>query len=149
MGGAGELPDSKFDIDQLAELAKRLEGVEKDALNRALKAINYPARTQRISMYLGHATTVLGVLVGGGAVAAFVWLAHSMVAAHEAGYGVLICGLPASSIAAIFAIKKSPDFKALASMARQIQPAQTGQIPQARTAADGTPSPADQTGDGA
>jgi hypothetical protein len=147
----GEDSASKVDVDQLIELTKKLENVKKATLKRALKEINYTARTKRIDMYFGHATTVLGNLVAGGAVAAFAWLAHSMVEAHEAGYGVLLCGLPASSIAAIFVIKKLPDFKALASMARQVQSVQqqADQVPPARTPIDGTPGTADQASGGA
>ncbi|MGV9251801.1 hypothetical protein [Streptomyces sp. NPDC003697] len=80
--------------------------------------------------------------------AAFAWVAHTMVEAHEAGYGVLLCGLPASSIAGIFVIRKLPDFKALASLARQVQTGQqpADQVPQPRTPIDGSPNPADQPG---
>ncbi|WP_460078716.1 hypothetical protein [Streptomyces variabilis] len=148
MHGAGENPDSKVDVDQLIELATRLENVPKGTVKRALKEINYPARTQRINMYLGHATTALGTLVAGGSVIALVWLAHSMVQAQEAGYGVLLCGLPASSIAGIFVIRKAPNLRAFTSMSRQLRAAQPNQVPPARTAADPAANPADQTGSG-
>ncbi|MEV7035363.1 hypothetical protein AB0N99_34685 [Streptomyces sp. NPDC093272] len=147
---AGEEPSSKVDVDQLIELTGKLGNVDKATLKRALKEINYTARTQRIDMYLGHATTVIGNLVAGCAVAALIWVAHTMVEAHEAGYGVLLCGLPASSIAAIFVIKKLPDLKALATMARQVQPGQqqADQVPAARTSIDGNPTAVDQTSGG-
>ncbi|CAL9468596.1 hypothetical protein ACF052_24945 [Streptomyces pilosus] len=146
----GEETGSKVDVDRLIELVGKLENADKATLRRVLKEINYTARTQRINMYLGHATTVLGNLVAGGVVAAFIWVAHSMVEAQEAGYGVLLCGLPASSIAAIFVVKKLPDFKALASLARQVQPAQqpAEQVPAARTPVDGNPQTAEQAGGG-
>ncbi|MEU6810887.1 hypothetical protein ABZ920_18245 [Streptomyces sp. NPDC046831] len=162
MSEAGD-PSAKVDVDQLIELATKLENVEKASLRQALKGINYTARTERIDMYLGHVTTALGTLVAGGAVAAFLWVAHTMVEAHEAGYGVLLCGLPASSIAGIFVIRKLPDFRALVSAARQVQAgqaqagqAQTGQVPAgqqpvdqvppARPPIDASTNPADQTG---
>ncbi|MER5504189.1 hypothetical protein ABT052_02555 [Streptomyces sp. NPDC002766] len=150
MTEAGDEFATKVDVDQLIELTKGLEHVKRSTLKRALKEINFTARTQRIDMYFGHATTALGTLVAGGAVAAFAWLAHSMVEAHEAGYGVLVCGLPASSLAAIFVIKKMPDFKALASMARQVQSGQQqgDQVPSARTPSDGNPSTSDQNSNG-
>ncbi|MGI5402934.1 hypothetical protein ACQEVG_26480 [Streptomyces sp. CA-135486] len=139
---------SKVEVDQIIELAAKLENVPKGNLRRALKAINYTARTQRLDVYLGHATTAMGNLVAAGIVAAFLWLGYSMVEANEAGYGVLLCGLPTSSVAAIFVVKKLPDFKALAAMARQIQPPQqpVDQVPPARVAPESGMTATEQSG---
>ncbi|MEV4439427.1 hypothetical protein AB0K09_10450 [Streptomyces sp. NPDC049577] len=106
----GKLPDGRSEdrLDQLIELAKMLDGVPPRSLRRAVRAMNYQARTQRLEGILSNATTALGILVAGGLVLAFLKLGYEMAHMGEAGYGCVVCGVPATSIATIFVLKQTP-----------------------------------------
>ncbi|WKK23508.1 hypothetical protein QZH56_33145 [Streptomyces olivoreticuli] len=111
---------STVDFDQLMELVKNLENVKSRNLRRAMRSINMEARNQRLDVILGNATTALGQCLSGTLVLAYLWVGYQMVQRGDAGYCVLLCGMPVTSVASIFALKKVPATQAMGTLSRQI-----------------------------
>ncbi|MGW1072870.1 hypothetical protein [Streptomyces sp. NPDC002537] len=114
----GGTTESTVAIDQLMELVKNLEHVNSRNLRRAIRSINMDARNQRLDVILGNATTAFGQCLSGGLVLAYLWVGYQMVQRGDAGYCVLLCGMPVTSVASIFALKKLPAAQALGTMTR-------------------------------
>ncbi|MFD7110999.1 hypothetical protein ACFWAF_12475 [Streptomyces microflavus] len=130
---------------QLLELVKHLEVVNSKNLRTVLRALTADYRVKRLETVGKMAQNLFGQLAATGLVCAFIWLGYNMVLRGESGYAVLLAGMPASSIAAIFVLRKMPDFKAMAIYARQVNamaanvPAQGG--PQVGAAPVSPPPP--------
>ncbi|MEU0337092.1 hypothetical protein [Streptomyces sp. NPDC006193] len=99
--------DQKAQLDVIAELAKKLKGTTEKQLKTAIKAINYEARTDRHRVYVDGVTTVFASLVSGCLVVAYLWVGYEMVKRDHVIPCVLLCGIPATSIASIFSLKKA------------------------------------------
>ncbi|MEU5418648.1 hypothetical protein ACFY1P_30005 [Streptomyces sp. NPDC001407] len=102
------------------ELVKNLEHVKSRNLRRAMRSINMEARNQRLDVILGNATTALGQCLSGTLVLAYLWVGYQMVQRGDAGYCVLLCGMPVTSVASIFALKKMPASQAMGQLSRQV-----------------------------
>lgn len=111
---------STIAVDQLMELVKNLEHVKSRNLRRAMRSINMEARNQRLDVILGNATTALGQCLSGALVVAYLWVGYQMVQRGDAGYCVLLCGMPVTSVASIFALKKVPATQAMGQLSRQV-----------------------------
>ncbi|KPI12352.1 hypothetical protein OV450_2970 [Actinobacteria bacterium OV450] len=134
---------------QLLELVKHLEVVNTKNLRAVLRTLTADSRTKRFEAIGRVLQTLLGQLAATALVGGFIWLGYQMVQRGESGYAVLLAGMPASSIAAIFVLRQLPDFKAMAAFARQVNamaangtpavPAQGGPPAGQATAPPGTP----------
>lgn len=104
---------------QLLELVKHLEVVNSRNLRIVLRALTADYRVKRLEAMGKMLQNLFGQLTATGLVAGFVWLGYQMVQRGESGFALLLAGVPASSIAAIFVLCQMPDFKAMAAYARQ------------------------------
>ncbi|RLV04318.1 hypothetical protein CTZ27_10095 [Streptomyces griseocarneus] len=114
----GGSTETTVSFDQLMELANRLENVNSKNLRRALRSLNTEARIQRLDVVLGNCTTAFGQCLSGTLVLAYLWVGYQMVQRGDAGYCVLLCGMPVTSVASIFALKKVPAAQALGAMSK-------------------------------
>lgn len=136
-------------IGQLIELAKHLEVVNGKDLRRALQPLTADTRVKRFEIAMRILGNFIGQLFGAALVSGFLWLAYQMILRGESGFAVLLTGLPASSMAAIFVVRKMPDVKALGTLARQVQ-VMSSSAPQVPPQAGApAPDPAQPSGGGA
>lgn len=105
---------------QLLELVKHLEVVNTKNLRVVLRALTADSRVRQLESFGRMMQNLLGQVAAAGLVGGFIWLGYQMVQRGESGYAVLLAGMPASSIAAIFVLRQLPDFKAMANFARQV-----------------------------
>ncbi|MFF7446107.1 MULTISPECIES: hypothetical protein [unclassified Streptomyces] len=98
--------EAKAQLEVIIELSRKLKGTTKKQLKFALKALNYPARTERIRIYVEGATTAFGSLVSAAIVGAYLLVGYQMVLRDHVYACVLLCGIPVTSIASIFVLKK-------------------------------------------
>ncbi|MEU5324116.1 hypothetical protein AB0G67_46460 [Streptomyces sp. NPDC021056] len=98
--------EAKAQLEVIIELSRKLKGTTKKQLKFALKALNYPARTERIRIYVDGATTAFGSLVSASIVGAYLLVGYQMVLRDHVYACVLLCGIPVTSIASIFVLKK-------------------------------------------
>ncbi|MCK8680561.1 MULTISPECIES: hypothetical protein [Streptomyces] len=105
---------------QLLEMIKHLEVANKKNLRIVLRTLTTDYRAQRLEAIGKMLQVLVGQLAAAGLILGFTLLAFEMVKKGESGYAVLLVGMPASSIAAIFVLRKMPDFKAMSSFARQV-----------------------------
>ncbi|MFI6336816.1 hypothetical protein [Streptomyces sp. NPDC050535] len=140
MSQAAEPGDDKVDVERLVELARRLENVKSKDLKRALKAINYAARTQRWNAVLSNLNTALGIVVSGVLVLSFVWLGYQLALKGHPGWCVAVCGVPVTSISSIFVLKKNLAGQVMDGFTKRTvaDPGAQGQLPAQQ------PPPADQ-----
>lgn len=141
--------DAKAQLDAAIELSRKLQGVSRRELKIAVKALNYPYRTERLRVYTDSATTAFGSLVSGALVLAYLWVGYQMVVRDHVVSCVILCGIPVTSIASIFTLKKvlGADTLALLGRGRWLNAAQTeGQpqnpptVPQPATSPDSAPT---------
>ncbi|MCH5676815.1 hypothetical protein [Streptomyces gilvus] len=141
MSHAAETGEEKVDVERLVELAKRLENVKSKDLKRALKAINYEARTQRWNAVLSNLNTAFGITVSGFLVVAFVWLGYQLVLRNQPGWCVAVCGVPLTSISTIFVLKKNLAGQVMDGFTKKTRSgagAQMPAVPQQSASADST-----------
>lgn len=98
--------EAKAQLEVAIELSRKLKGTTGKQLKIALKALNYPDRTERIRVYVEGATTAFGSLVSAAIVGAYHWVGFQMVLRDHVYACVLLCGIPVTSIASIFVLKK-------------------------------------------
>ena len=110
--------DAKAQLEAVIELSRRLKGVSRRELKIAVRALNYPYRTDRIRMYTDSMTTAFGSLVSGTLVLAYLWVGYQMVLRDHVVSCVVLCGIPATSIASIFMLKKVLGAETLALLGR-------------------------------
>lgn len=110
----------KVDTAQIIELSKNLEIVDQRTLRRAIRAITLDARLHYRGVVLGNIVMALSYLISGGMVLAYLWVGYQMVLRDQAGWCVVLCGLPVTSVASIFTLKKLPATHALGALGRRI-----------------------------
>ncbi|WP_157968682.1 hypothetical protein [Streptomyces geranii] len=98
--------EAKAQLEVVIELSRKLKGTSAKQLRMAMNAINYPARTERIRVYVDGATTAFGSVVSAAIVGAYLWVGYQMVLRDHVYACVLLCGIPVTSIASIFVLKK-------------------------------------------
>ncbi|MFF5306716.1 hypothetical protein ACFY5F_45915 [Streptomyces sp. NPDC013161] len=143
--------DAKAQLEAVIELSRRLKGVSRRELKIAVKALNYPYRTERIRIYTDSMTTAFGSVVSGTLVLAYLWVGYQMVLRDHVVSCVVLCGIPATSIASIFMLKKVLGVETLAllgrSRGRALNSEQAPDETQSATVPQPTPSPDTTTTD--
>ncbi|MCD9141551.1 hypothetical protein [Streptomyces albireticuli] len=110
----------KVDTAHIIELSKNLENVDQRTLRRAIRAITLDSRLHFRGVVLGNVVMALGHVISGALVLAYLWVGYQMVLRDHAGLCVVLCGLPVTSVASIFMLKKVPATHALGALGRRV-----------------------------
>ncbi|KNB51533.1 hypothetical protein [Streptomyces caatingaensis] len=144
MAGKRNPDESEAFVALLAELRKTFDGMSSRDLLRVVKAINSRARHQDRRIAYDYGVVVLGQLFSFGALGLYCLLGYYMIRTGNAGYCLLLMGVPATSMATVFALRKVPATQALAGLVQALTKGRL--LPAPRGGGHDTAAPAEGEG---